>query len=55
MEKYQQSQGDKSITSDLKVPLSTVSNIIKKFITHGPVQISLDVDGEKLMKECKAG
>ncbi len=37
VEKYQQSQGYKSISRDLKVPLSTVRNIIKKFITHGTV------------------
>ena len=32
-----QSQGCKSISRDLKVPLSAVHNIIKKFITHGTV------------------
>ena len=37
VEKYQQSQGYKSISRDLKVPLSTVCNIIKKIITHGTV------------------
>ena len=37
VEKYQQSQGYKSISRDLKVPLSTVCNIIKKFITHETV------------------
>ena len=35
VEKYQQSHG--SISRDLKVPLSTVHIIIKKFITHGTV------------------
>ena len=34
VEKYQQSQGHKSISRDIKVPLPTVRNIIKKFITH---------------------
>ena len=37
MEKYQQSLVNKSISRELKVPLSTVCNIIKKFITHGAV------------------
>uniref|UniRef100_A0A8C5N469 Transposase n=1 Tax=Leptobrachium leishanense TaxID=445787 RepID=A0A8C5N469_9ANUR len=37
VEKYQQSQGYKSISRDLDLPLSTVSNIIKKFATHGIV------------------
>ena len=37
VEKYQQCQRCKSISRDLKVPLSTVCNIIKKFITHGTV------------------
>lgn len=37
VEKYQQSQGYKSISRDLDVPLSTVRNIIKKFATHGTV------------------
>lgn len=37
VEKYKQSQGYKTISRDLKVPLSTVRNIIKKFITHGTV------------------
>ena len=37
VEKYQQSQGYKSISRDLKVPLSTVHNVIKKFVTHGTV------------------
>uniref|UniRef100_A0A803K611 Transposase Tc1-like domain-containing protein n=1 Tax=Xenopus tropicalis TaxID=8364 RepID=A0A803K611_XENTR len=37
VEKYQQSQGYKSISRDLDLPLSTVRNIIKKFATHGTV------------------
>ena len=37
VEKYQQSQGYRSLFRDLKIPLSTVRNIIKKFITHGTV------------------
>ena len=37
LEKYQQSQGYKSISRDLDLPLSTVRNIIKKFATHGTV------------------
>uniref|UniRef100_A0A8C4RGC3 Transposase n=1 Tax=Erpetoichthys calabaricus TaxID=27687 RepID=A0A8C4RGC3_ERPCA len=37
VEKYQQSQGYKSISRDLHVPLSTVRNIIKKFTTHSTV------------------
>ena len=37
VKKCQQSQGYKSISRDLKVPLSAVRNIIKKFITHGTV------------------
>lgn len=37
VEKYQQSQGYKTISRDLEVPLSTVRDIIKKFITHGTV------------------
>ena len=37
LETYQQSQGYKSISRDLDLPLSTVRNIIKKFATHGPV------------------
>ncbi|KAK7143817.1 hypothetical protein R3I93_014851 [Phoxinus phoxinus] len=37
VEKYQQSQGYKSISRDLDVPLSTVRNMIKKFATHGTV------------------
>ena len=37
VEKYQQSQGYKSISRDLDVPLSTVRNIIKKFAIHGTV------------------
>uniref|UniRef100_A0A8C4SC68 Transposase n=1 Tax=Erpetoichthys calabaricus TaxID=27687 RepID=A0A8C4SC68_ERPCA len=37
VEKYQQSQGYKSISRDLHAPLSTVRNIIKKFTTHGTV------------------
>ncbi|KAG2458804.1 TCB1 transposase, partial [Polypterus senegalus] len=37
VEKYQQSQGYKSIFRDLHVPLSTVRNIIKKFTAHGTV------------------
>ena len=34
---HQLSQGYKSISRDLKIPFSTVRNIIKKFITHGTV------------------
>ncbi|KAG2470219.1 TCB1 transposase, partial [Polypterus senegalus] len=37
VEKYQQSQNYKFISRDLHVPLSTVHNIIKKFIIHGTV------------------
>ena len=37
MKIYKQSQGYKNISRDLEVPLSTVHNIIKKFITHGTV------------------
>ena len=37
VEKYQQSQGYKSISRDLDLPLSTVHNIIKMFATHGTV------------------
>ena len=37
MEKHGQSQGYKSISRDLDVPLSTVHNIIKKFTAHGTV------------------
>ena len=37
METYRQSQGYKSISRDLDVPVSTVRNVIKKFIAHGTV------------------
>uniref|UniRef100_A0A8C5MLE8 Transposase n=1 Tax=Leptobrachium leishanense TaxID=445787 RepID=A0A8C5MLE8_9ANUR len=46
VEKYQQSQGYKSISRDLDLPLSTVRNIIKKFATHGIVA-NLSVGGWK--------
>ena len=37
VEKHQQSQGYKSISRDLNVPVSTVRNIIKSFTAHGTV------------------
>ncbi len=37
MEKHGQSQGSKSISRDLNVPVSTVRNIIKRFTAHGTV------------------
>lgn len=37
VEKYEQSQGYKTISRDLEVPLSIVRNIIKMFGTHGTV------------------
>ncbi len=37
MEKHGQSQGYKSISRDLNVPVSTVRNIIKRFTAHGTV------------------
>uniref|UniRef100_A0A8C5MFW2 Transposase n=1 Tax=Leptobrachium leishanense TaxID=445787 RepID=A0A8C5MFW2_9ANUR len=46
VEKYQQSQGYKSISRNLDLPLPTVRNIIKKFATHGTVAI-LSVGGRK--------
>ncbi len=36
-EKHGQSQGYKSISRDLNVPVSTVCNIIKRFTAHGTV------------------
>ncbi|KAL0203774.1 hypothetical protein M9458_001792, partial [Cirrhinus mrigala] len=36
-EKHGQSQGSKSISRDLNVPVSTVHNIIKRFTAHGTV------------------
>ena len=37
MEKHRQSQGYKSISRDLNVPVSTECNIIKCFTAHGTV------------------
>ena len=37
VEKHGQSQGYKSISRDIDVPVSTVHNIIKKFTAHGTV------------------
>ncbi len=37
VEKHGQSQGYKSISRDLNVPVSTVRNIIKRFTAHGTV------------------
>ena len=37
MEKHGQSQGYKSISRDLDIPVSTVRNVIKKFTAHGSV------------------
>ena len=37
VEKHGQSQGYKSISRDLDVPVSTVRNVIKKFTAHGTV------------------
>ena len=37
VEKHVQSQGYKSISRDLDVPVSTVRNVIKKFTAHGTV------------------
>ncbi len=37
VEKHGQSQGYKSISRDLNVPVSTVCNIIKRFTAHGTV------------------
>ncbi|KAL0166161.1 hypothetical protein M9458_038005, partial [Cirrhinus mrigala] len=37
VEKHGQSQGYKSISKDLNVPVSTVRNIIKRFTAHGTV------------------
>lgn len=37
MEKHGQSQGYKTISRDLNVPVSTVHNIVKKFTAHGTV------------------
>ena len=37
VEKHGQSQGYKSISRDLDVPVSTVHNVIKKFTAHGTV------------------
>ena len=37
VEKYGQSQGYKSISRDLNVPVSSVRNVIKKFTAHGIV------------------
>ena len=37
VKKHGQSQGFKSISRDLDVPLSTVRNFIKKFTAHGTV------------------
>ncbi|KAI3356376.1 hypothetical protein L3Q82_017602 [Scortum barcoo] len=37
VEKHGQSQGYKSISRDLNVPVSTVRNVIKKFVAHGTV------------------
>ncbi|KAG2460115.1 TCB1 transposase, partial [Polypterus senegalus] len=49
VEKSQQSQGYKSTSRDLHVPLSTVRNIIKKFTTHGTV-VNLPGRGRKKKK-----
>ena len=37
VEKHGQSQGYKSISRDLDVPVSTVRNVIKTFTAHGTV------------------
>ena len=37
VEKHGQSQGYKSISRDLNVPVSTVRSVIKKFTAHGIV------------------
>ena len=37
VEKHGQSQGYKSISSDLDVPVSTVRNVINKFTAHDTV------------------
>ena len=37
VEKHGQSNGYKSISRDLDAPVSTVRNVIKKFIAHGTV------------------
>uniref|UniRef100_A0A8C5M601 Transposase n=1 Tax=Leptobrachium leishanense TaxID=445787 RepID=A0A8C5M601_9ANUR len=46
VEKYQQSQGYKSISRDLDLPFSTVRNIIKRFATHG-TEANLSGRGQK--------
>lgn len=54
VEKYQQSQGYKSISRDLDVPLSTVRSIIKKIATHGTVA-NLPGRELELRKGCNTG
>ena len=44
--KHGQSQGYKSISRDLDVPMSTVRNVIRKFKAHGTVA-NLPVRGRK--------
>ena len=46
VEKYKESQGYKTISRDLEVPLSVVRNMIKKFITHRTVA-NLTGQGQK--------
>ena len=58
-DKHGQSQGHKSISSDLDVPVSTVHNVIRKFKAHGTLANlhgRLDVAArENLIEDCSEG